>query len=123
MHGGISEIQRLRDRIEELEGLLGIGCEDLDRLAVLGLPAICSTILGLLLKRAVVSREAAYVVVYGNRPETEQPQIKGLDVYVWRIRQRLRLHNVELKTQFRVGWYLTSGDKAKIKALIGAVPA
>ncbi|WNV10116.1 hypothetical protein [Tardiphaga sp. 709] len=121
MHGGISEIQCLRDRIEELEGLLGAGKEDLDRLAVFGMPAICSVILGLLLKRVVVRREAAYVVIYGNRPEAEQPQIKGLDVYVWRVRQRLRLHQIELKTQFRVGWYLTPDDKAKINALIGAV--
>ncbi|WP_441252403.1 hypothetical protein AB8A28_13965 [Tardiphaga sp. 71_E8_N1_1] len=125
MHGVIasSEVQRLRDRIEELETLLGAGPDVCDRLQTLGLPLHSRKFLGVVLKRSVVSRNAAYIVMYGDRPEASQPEMRTLDVHVWFVRGRLRGRGIELKTQRGFGWYLTPEDKAKINAMIGAVPA
>lgn len=115
-----SREQQLEDRIAELEHELGarpafsmrrlLGCT--------GWPKVCDVLLGLLLARDLVTREGAYTVMYGARAESEQPNIKILDVMVVRIRQRLRPHNISIETEWGVGYYITPDNKAKLRALI-----
>jgi hypothetical protein len=120
MHGRIPEVQRLRDRVEELEELLGADPEDGERFAVFRIPAGTGPrLLGLLLRRKVVSREAAQVVLYGGRPENQQPSIESLDIHIFRIRKQLRLHKIEVVTVWGIGWLLEPEAKAQIYALIG----
>ena len=120
MLGTSTAVQSLRDRIEELETLLGADRSDEERFAVFRVPSgICRRLLGLLLRRSVLSREAAQVILYGGRPEREQPAIESLDTQLFHIRRQLRLHDIEIDTVWGVGWSLKPAAKAKIYALIG----
>lgn len=115
----MSELQRLRDRVAELEALLGASEEDTVRLRALGLTKTSSLVLGIILKRPVASREAIYVAIYGARPDCDQPLIDTLDVYATRIRQILRGINVELKTAHNIGWYIKPEEKKIVRDYLG----
>jgi hypothetical protein len=112
-------IQALRDRIEELETLLGADAEECERFAALRIPFICRKLLGLLLARRVLAREAAHAIIYGGLPECDHPATKSLDVHIHRIRRQLRGHGIEVRCEWGIGWSISPADKAKIYALIG----
>ena len=65
----MSELERLQNRVCELEELLGLHLER--RLP--GFSDLAWQLLGLLLKHRIVPREFAHRALYGGRPEVDQP--------------------------------------------------
>lgn len=114
----VSELQQLRDRVEELEEALGIAAGQLDQFGCLGLAPLPTSLMGMLYKSNIVSREAAFVALYGSRIECDQPDIKNLDVYIWRVRDRLKRYGITVNSQRGVGWYMTQENKAKLRAYL-----
>lgn len=112
----MSELERLRDRVTELEELLGLA--DNEIYAMLGLPKLQRSLLGLLMKRPLVSRDTAFAAIYGDRPEASQPEIKILDVHLSHLRGRLRGLGVTITTRWGEGWYLVLEEKAKLRSLL-----
>lgn len=118
----MSELDRLRDRVEDLEHLLGI-TEHFPRVLC---PAIkgkfrrgfLDPILGLLLARAYVPKEAMYEVLYGMRAEAEQPRTNVISVNICILRKVLKSHGIAITNIWGKGYYLTADDKAKLRALI-----
>lgn len=53
-----------------------------------------------------------------NRYEGEMHQTLRTKVAVWKIRQRLKPHGIEIKTWRGVGYYLDEENKAKLKQLM-----
>jgi hypothetical protein len=53
-----------------------------------------------------------------NRYEGEMHQTLRTKVAVWKIRQRLKPHGIEIKTWRGVGYYLDDENKAKLKQLM-----
>ena len=115
----MSEIDRLRDRIEELELILGADRSLSNRIrGALGVTRDQAKMLGLLISRNVVTHEAMYTVVYGARPDCDQPEPKILDIQICKLRRRLQLNAIAIKTEWGEGWSMSLQDRAKVRRLI-----
>ena len=107
------EIARLRDRIEELESILGARTE---HRRLTGISEIQWRLLGVLMKReGVVSREAAFQVVYGDRQEADQPNMRMIDTHICRINKRLARFGARIQSESGSGYYMDS----KIRRILG----
>lgn len=121
----VDEIERLRDRVEELEALLGVGWDDIASYRnALRLTVDQAKILGLLAKRNVtVTRDAIYTVLYGARPDCDQPDMKIIDVHVCKLRKPLRRVGVEIQSDWGMGYYLLAADKRKLRDQVALAAA
>ena len=68
------EAEALRNRVEELQALLGVGNDDVSRLLTVldATPQQCEMI-GFMLRRAVATRTALHTGLFGARPDCDQP--------------------------------------------------
>lgn len=115
-------MQRLRDRVEELERFLGVDRTLTNRLrSAFGIGPDPARILGMILQRNIVTHEAMYIVVYGARPDCDQPATKILDVQVCKTRKALSGHGIKIKTHWGEGWSMSLADKAKVRARLALV--
>ncbi|MCZ7564720.1 MAG: helix-turn-helix domain-containing protein [Burkholderiales bacterium] len=122
MSGLEREVERLRDRVAELEELVGLRAEFPSRL---GLTHTESMLFGLLVKRGMCTRDAIYAAMYGTRPDGDQPEMKIIDAYVCKIRRKLAARRVPVKIEcaWGRGYYLDEASRAAAKALvIGGAP-
>lgn len=101
----ISELQQLRDRVEELEELLGLRTK---LNAPFPLGPTERRLLGILLAHAgrVLSREFILRAGWGL---DIMPRI--VDTYV----MRLRRHQIDIRTELGVGYYLPLQEKERLK--------
>jgi hypothetical protein len=124
----MSELQRLRDRVEELEALLGL-TEDIPDEIVPAELAIRSNhngyfgpkvkaIIGMLLARPFVTASTLYDAIYGALPEADQPNPRNIPVLLSRSRKIMRAHGVEITTMWGKGWYLDGPNKQKLAAIV-----
>ncbi len=108
------ETERLRDRVEELERLIGMR-------AVLprpwGLTRREADVFGILLKRQVMSRTQLFEAIWGGDSERES---KIVDVIVSRLRAKLRPHGIAIRNEHGVGYFIAPDTKAMARALIAA---
>lgn len=110
------EVQRLRDRVEELEELLGIRLPVPNKL-IKGMRGW--QLLGLLRKSSgVVSRDYAFVAIYGGWPECDQPSVRIIDQIVCRANQDLRRHGIAIQTDRGRGYYLDHQSRARLDEII-----
>src|SRR5260221_2612574 len=101
----MSEVERLRDRVEQLEEVLGIDRSLTSRLRqAFGLEPGKAPILGMLLARDFVTRESLYIVLYADRPECDWPEEKVMDVQICKLRRILRRHGIAIETRWGEGW-------------------
>jgi hypothetical protein len=110
-------VQRLRDRIEQLEGQLCVDRSTVGRMReAFGLEPIHAQILGMLFSREFVTRDGLYTVLYEGRPECEWPDEKMLDVQMCKLRSALKRAGLEIviETKWGEGWHIGRADKAKI---------
>ena len=111
-------VHALQDRIEELEDLLGL------RVPVprsdLELTKIERQLLGILYRGGLISSEFAHRAIYGLRSECDQPNLKIIDVFISRLRRKLRPHAIKLSTQWGEGYYFDAENRAKLKSLLNA---
>lgn len=63
--------------------------------------------------KGVCSKDHAYTVLYGMHDDP--PEQKIMDVFVCKLRRKLRPHGVEIKTIWGRGWYLEEEDRAKVE--------
>jgi len=98
------ETDRLRDRVEQLEQLVGVDRSLTSRLrTAFGLEPGVAQVMGMLLKRDFVTHDALYVVLYAARPECDWPDARIVDVQISRLRRALRRHGITIKTQWGEG--------------------
>lgn len=119
----MSELQRLRGRVEQLEDLLGMGQSNVQRIAhALRLRPTQAKTLGILLKQPMVTKDAMYFALYGDRPESDMPEGEAtLRQHIRRIRKSLP-DGVEVTAIYGQGWMIPADHKAKVWALIGNIP-
>jgi len=112
----------LQNRIEELEALLGVGNDDVSRLlTVLDATPQQAEMVGFMLRRAVATRTALFVALFGARPECDQPDMKLIDVQMVRVRTALKKIGVEVTAEWGSGgWSISNADKAKLRRLMEA---
>jgi hypothetical protein len=123
----MSETEQLRNRLEELQGLLGVGNDDVSRLLTVldATPQQCEMV-GFMLRRAVATRTALHTVLFGARPECDQLEMKLIDVQMVKVRAALKKLGIDVRTEWGSGgWAIVSADKAKLRRLMsgaGDVP-
>jgi DNA-binding response OmpR family regulator len=121
----MTELERLRYRVEELEQILGVGPDDV-ALIKRALPVRKSEagVLSMLAKRNVtLSKDAIVTAMFGGRPECDQPDARIVDVYISRLRTALRESGtgIEISTDWGRGYYMTVASKRALTALIASV--
>jgi hypothetical protein len=110
------ELQRLRDRIEDLE--IELGCTGNDPLRFLVIRQKERDLLGILLRRETMSKETACMALYGSLVERERPDDKIINVMLSRIRAALRRYDIKIESDYGVGWYIRAAEKAKLREII-----
>lgn len=109
---------RLKDRIQELEGLLS----EPDEFVPIKMSQTHKRLLGLFRKRRLVTKDFAFSALYGSRPECDQPEIKIVDVMVCKLRKRLEPYGITIETQWGIGYYISEESRPKLDALFNGAP-
>ena len=109
------ENELFRERILELESLLGM---TFDTPPILGLTGHESRLLGFLISRDIVTKEAAMTCLYGHRPDGDAPEIKIVDVFICKLRKKLKIFGIDIKTQWGVGYFMAKSAKDSVAALL-----
>lgn len=113
-----NELHRLRDRVEELEQLLGVVSGDaVDRFIAMKLTPGERRLVNILFGWKVVRRDRLFVALYGGRIECDQPEIQTLDVVMCRVRKYLAGFDIAINTERNVGWFMTPENKQKLSKL------
>jgi DNA-binding response OmpR family regulator len=108
------ETARLRDRVEELERLLGMR-PVLPRLW--GLTRLEADVFGLLLRRQVMSHTQLFEAIWGGDSE-RNPQI--VQVILCKLRAKLRPLGIAIRNEYGVGYFLPPDSRAAARALLAA---
>lgn len=70
-------------------------------------------ILALLLTRPMVTKDMAYTVLYGEMHDAPEPKI--LDVFICKMRPKLRRLGIDIETIWGRGWLLQESQKEKLR--------
>ena len=114
MSAALPETERLRDRVEELERLLGMR-PVLPR--ALGLTPREADVFGMLLKRHLMPTTQLFEAIWGGDSECN---IKIVEVVVCKLRAKLRPHGIAIRTEYGVGYFIPPDSKAAARAQIAA---
>jgi DNA-binding response OmpR family regulator len=109
-----AETMRLRDRIDELERLLGMR-PMLPR--IWKLTPREADVFGILLKRQVMSQTQLFEAIWGGDSDRET---KIVEVMICKLRAKLRPHGIAIRTEHGVGYFIPPASKAAARALIAA---
>lgn len=111
------ENDELRERIRQIEEQLGMGfvapmAFDFTRTE--------EAVFGALLARDIATKEMARLAMYADahRSEDEETDIKIVDVYICKLRKKLKRWDIEIKTAWGRGYYIDADTKAKVRSLL-----
>lgn len=112
-----SEIETLKERICQLM-LAHRGPDQLliDLRDRLGLTYSEAEITAMLLTRNMVTRDSAYTVMFGERKDAPDPKI--FDVFLCKVRPKLKYRGVDIETIWGRGWSMTQENKDRLRALL-----
>lgn len=108
-----TENDELRERVRALEDMLGM---TFDAPLQLGLTEKEAMVLGLLSKVDMATKEAIMFHIYSDRPN-DVPEIKIVDVFVCKVRRKLKPFDISIQTIWGIGYRLTKDDKSKLEEL------
>jgi hypothetical protein len=108
-----TEIERLQDRIEELESLLGLSFIIAPKLALSGMEC---KILGMLIKQPLMTRSMALSAMYGY--DVDNHHDGCVDVPLHKVRKKLHKFGIKITTRQGDGWFLSSEARAKLMPLL-----
>ena len=108
-------MEALRERIQELEEQLGIVSTEADGLFRLPVTAMQTRMLGVLMKFDLCSRERLFFALYSDRPDSNWPDDRLIDVQISHIRKKLAPRSISIKTKWGQGWYMEAEDKQKVR--------
>jgi two-component system cell cycle response regulator CtrA len=114
MSAAVSETVRLRDRVEELERLLGMR-PVLPRMW--GLTGREADVLGILLRRQVMTQAQLFEAIWGGDSERS---VKIVEVVVCKLRTKLRPYGIAIRTEHGVGYFVPRDSKAAARVQIAA---
>jgi hypothetical protein len=126
------ELARAQERIAELEDALGLTAQMPARLFPRGLiksrhHRYLEPLLKMLMKRTVVPTAVAHGLLYGDRPDCDQPSFHAVTAWMHHLRRAMEPHGIELRTvrgENRTGcYYLDDDNKRKLRELIASMEA
>lgn len=109
------ENEELRERIMRLEAeLWGVAPIPVE----FGLSSKEEMVLGCLLQRPEASKDAVMLALYGNDPSGDkEPEIKIVDVFICKIRAKLKPFGIKIGTHWGRGYFLGAEAKAAIRGM------
>lgn len=109
------QLQRAHDRIAELEEVIGMTSAVRDA-------HMRYRLLALLVARPIVSNDAALIALYGNLPESEQPDgSKIIHVMICKLRKELKREGVEIFTRYGQGYFLNDTGKVYARRYLAGI--
>lgn len=115
------DIDQLRDRVDQLERVLGIDQSMTMRLrTALKITADQAKILGMMLRRARVTRDGIFDALYGDKPDCDWPDEHVLDVQISHLRAALKVFRIEFVTFVGDGWSMEPAEKLRLRQLLDA---
>jgi len=109
------ENEELRERILQLEKELGMHIEVP---LMFDITASEARVLGALLERDLVTKETGMLALYSDKPLDSEVEIKIVDVFICKLRRKLKKWDVEILTAWGRGYYLDEENKAKVRAYL-----
>ncbi len=88
---------------------------------IFGLTGSESKALNLLIERDMASRAQLMDALMHGRGGDEEPEQRIIDVYICKIRKKLKPFGVEVTSVWGRGYLLSSQDKAKVAAYLNSV--
>lgn len=112
----------LMDRIDQLETELGMKAEIPPEF---GIPRNMGTLLAMLLKREVVTRDGALLAIYSGMPNTwdKEPDPKIIDVFICKLRIRLKKYDIKVSCKWGLGYFMDGENKRRLRELIAQTRA
>lgn len=118
----MSELQRLRDRVEELETMLGISEGDMVLYRrTLRLDPDSARVLGFIVARRgrLASKADLFAALYGAKPESDWPESeKIIEVRICAIRKALKQIGVEIETYVGSGYSMSVPSRTKLMGFL-----
>lgn len=109
-----AENDDLRERVRLLEQLCGVTFE---APPLLGLTKSEAIIFGMLLKLPLCKKSDLMHALYPVHDQDEA-EIKIVDVFVCKLRPKLKPYGIKISTQWGEGYYFTKADKASATQLL-----
>ena len=116
-------IQRMQDEIDHLKEALASVSRTAPRWVTdWGLTMPEATILGALVKHRVVSRDALMAALYSGRGPDAEPDPEIVNVFILRLRRKLRPHGITITTLRGRGWHLCEEGRRRLASSNGSAP-
>lgn len=109
-------IVRLEDQIAVLERAMGF--EVLPPIEW-GLTMNEARLFGALMERELLTKDAAMAALYRDRG-ADEPELKIVDVFICKLRKKVRPFGLEIGTRWGVGYQMTAEMKARARAMLPA---
>lgn len=111
-----------RATIRDLSQNARLGASDLF-VGIFDLTKSEAAVLGAIVTRGQLSRLALYDMVFGLRSENEQPEPKIIDVFVCKVRKKLKRHapDVAIQTNWGAGYFMSPEHARKLLAHVSEV--
>lgn len=110
-----AENERLRDRVSQLEGVMGLG---LLTPIEWGLTGSEQRVFGVLMARELATKDAIMAALY-RADGRDEAEIKIVDVFVCKTRKKLKPFGIEIGTRWGEGYFITPATKAIVHGLLG----
>lgn len=105
----LERVEELQDRLERIEASL---IETLEPRYVADLTRSEQLLVALLMRRERVRREELHSFLYSDRPaDDEEAEMKIVDVFICKIRKKLKPFGVEIQTIYGEGFCLPRASK------------
>lgn len=69
--------------------------------------------------KAMPGKEALHDFIYGDRPEADWPELKIVDVFICKLRGKLRPIGIEIETVWGQGYRLVGEHRRRVRAAFG----
>lgn len=110
----MAENERLRGRVDQLEGVLGVKTLTPVEWRLTG-KEMC--VFGVILERAVATKDAVMAALYRDTGKDEA-EIKIVDVFVCKVRKKLQPFDIEIKTRWGEGYFMEPSMKTRVHQMM-----
>lgn len=109
------ENERLRDRVSELEGAMGMRFLTPVEWRLTGSEG---RVFGVLMEREVATKQTIMSALYRTDGIRDEAEIKIVDVYICKARKKLLPFGIKIETRWGEGYFLTAATKDHVRHLM-----